>query len=127
LLPVDNTGHGQSLDAWFLASWSNLNSLLIIKAETRVSGRNSRLSIVATAYRHGQQSTIDMLLDQQPMMDGTAFMELETEIRDRDMLGAWYRAGLAAGSEPVDWVSWYRACISRWRNPGPGCTRARRT
>jgi hypothetical protein len=106
----------QALDAWFLASWSNLNALLDIKAETRVSGRSSRLSIVAMAYRQGQQATIDMLLDQQPMMDGTAFLELETEIRDRDMLGAWYRAGLAAGGEPVDWVSWYEACISRWRN-----------
>jgi len=106
----------QALDAWFLASWSNLDALLDVKADTRVSGRHVRLGTVAMLYRQGLHSQIDTLFDQQPTLDRTALLELETEIRDRDLLGACYRAGLAAGGESVDWVSWYRACIGRWRN-----------
>jgi hypothetical protein len=32
----------------------------------------------------------------------------------RDELGASYRAGLRAGGDDVDWLSWYRDYISRW-------------
>ena len=32
--------------------------------------------------------------------------------RCRDTLGAWYRAGLAGGGEPIDWTSWLKQRIS---------------
>lgn len=32
----------------------------------------------------------------------------------RDKYDAWYRAGLAAGGETVDWIGWYRARIATW-------------
>lgn len=31
--------------------------------------------------------------------------------RGRDFIGAWYRAGLAAGGEPCDWKSWFKQRI----------------
>ena len=35
---------------------------------------------------------------------------------ERDYIGASYRAGLAAGGQPNDWVSWYRNRITCWPN-----------
>ena len=35
---------------------------------------------------------------------------------ERDYIGAWYRAGLAAGGEPVDWVGWYSQRLRRRPN-----------
>ena len=32
----------------------------------------------------------------------------------RDELGASYRAGLRAGDDDVDWLTWYRDHINRW-------------
>jgi hypothetical protein len=26
---------------------------------------------------------------------------------ERDHIAAWYRAGLGAGGQPIDWVNWY--------------------
>ena len=32
-------------------------------------------------------------------------------------IAAWYRAGLAAAGEPVDWVQWYTERLRSWPNP----------
>ena len=44
----------------------------------------------------------------------------EGKRRERDCLGASYRAGLAAGGVEIDWVSWYRQRVIEWVDCGDG-------
>jgi len=66
---------------------------------------------------------------QQQQSEADRYMR-EIQRRERDCLGASYRAGLAAGGVEIDWVSWYRQRVTEWVDCGVGCdddTRARFT
>jgi hypothetical protein len=50
-------------------------------------------------------------------LDALTTMHTALHLAERDHIGAWYRAGLAAGGHAVDWVRWYRERLLRWPNP----------
>lgn len=112
----------RALNEWYAASLGNLNDALDLQAETHRAARRTRFRHLAHLYQMPaltaaqQRALVDKHHALQPIVDEARIGELQAEVRDRDYLHAWYHAGLAAGGDPVDWVSWFTACIDRWHN-----------
>jgi hypothetical protein len=112
----------RAVSEWYAASLANLNDALDVQTQTRTMSRRTRfrhlahLTLSPALTKEKRQELIDQHHGMQPMVDNAAHLALMVEVRDRDYLPAWYLAGLAAGGEPVDWVSWFHACIDRWHS-----------
>lgn len=116
--PTAQSDWRTSLEAWYVASLANLNDRLDLESETRQSSRRTRFNLLIHHYTTPprMQNLIDQHHAQQAMIDHALTLNLATEIRDTDHLHAWYRAGLAAGGDPVDWRTWYQDRIAQWEN-----------
>jgi hypothetical protein len=116
--PTADSDWRTALEAWYIASLANLNDRLDLEAETRQSSRRTRFSFLTHLYTvpTRMQNLIDQHHAQQATIDHSLTLNLATEIRDTDHLHAWYRAGLAAGGDPVDWLQWYQDRINQWEN-----------
>lgn len=70
--------------------------------------------------RLGEQTRIK---DQ--MSDRSCRMQADLFTQARDRLTASYMAGLAAGGDDVDWLSWFEEQVSHWSAEMPGTSRAK--
>ncbi len=111
-----------ALDAWYCASLTVLNDALDLRQQTAGRARRVRVDALVKMYAlpllddEQRQSLLDKFLAAEPMSDFAAANSPGIEVRDRDHLHAWYRASLAVGGQPNDWVGWYRGRIAGWHN-----------
>ncbi len=112
----------QALDAWYCASLTALNDGLDLRQQTAGQARRVRVNSLVKMYAlpllddEKRQALLDKFLAAEPLSDFAAATAPGIEVRDRDHLHAWYRASLAVGGQPNDWVGWYRGRIAGWHN-----------
>lgn len=123
--PFEGKDWREALEAWYFASLQNLAERSSLAAEGRERGRVTRIRTLIGLHRtlrtssnqeirEKMQGLIDQYHQLQPTVDRSEALELAVYVRDRAFVDAWYRAGLAAGGEPVDWIGWYQQRIAGW-------------
>ena len=107
------------------SSWrdATLHEDRALALQLQVTSTQDRDKTLASALRLRSQgvNAVDELLRLETAIDSTDVASDSAQrtshdlyVVARDELGASYRAGLRAGGDDVDWLTWYRDHINRW-------------
>jgi hypothetical protein len=107
-----------ALDAWYLVRREIIDAAADLYAATqreqRAGLRRVREATMNTGPRI-RNALLAQLDSGDRGLNAVTAMHQTLLCTERDYIGAWYRAGLAAGGEPVDWVGWYSHRLRRRR------------